>query len=224
MAQKRSGNPYIWVTWLTRLMVGESSCEWATWFRAQHDGCSWEKAQRGFGQSYNMAESQMKHTALIATVRDAWEGQGYKTFTENQNAFRLRGKTATLGGKADLLALRGNGGTIMDVKSGKPGPSHIAQVMVYMYAIPKAQGQYRGMVLDGQVVYPDHVVDIPASAVDQEFIGNMGRLICRVSAAEPARRVPSLTECRFCDISSAECPDRVEDKSLNEGEGETLDF
>ena len=74
------------------------------------------------------------------------------------------------------------------------------------------------------MVYPDHVVDIPASAVDHEFIGNMAKMICRVRAAEPARRVPSLTECRFCDISSADCPDRVEHEGLDEGEGETQHF
>ena len=29
MAVLRGGGPYIWVTWLTRLLVGENSCEWA---------------------------------------------------------------------------------------------------------------------------------------------------------------------------------------------------
>ena len=24
---------YIWVTWLSRLLVGDASCEWATWYR-----------------------------------------------------------------------------------------------------------------------------------------------------------------------------------------------
>ena len=29
MAQLRATGPYIWVTWLPRLLSGESSCEWA---------------------------------------------------------------------------------------------------------------------------------------------------------------------------------------------------
>ena len=32
MAERRRDEPYIWVTWLTRLLVGENSCEWAVWF------------------------------------------------------------------------------------------------------------------------------------------------------------------------------------------------
>ena len=29
MAQVRRDGPYIWVTWLTRLLVGENPCEWS---------------------------------------------------------------------------------------------------------------------------------------------------------------------------------------------------
>ena len=36
-----------------------------------------------------------------------WEGRGYTVYTENQNGFALRGRSATLGGKPDLIALRG---------------------------------------------------------------------------------------------------------------------
>ena len=47
---EREGWPYIWMTWLTRLQVGENSCEWAVWFRAQHEGWSWTKVPNGFDQ------------------------------------------------------------------------------------------------------------------------------------------------------------------------------
>ena len=30
--------PYIWTTWLTKLLTGETSCEWAACFRAPHQG------------------------------------------------------------------------------------------------------------------------------------------------------------------------------------------
>ena len=35
MTRRRSG-PYIWVTWLSRLLVGDRSCEWSSWFKAHH--------------------------------------------------------------------------------------------------------------------------------------------------------------------------------------------
>ena len=64
---------------------------------------------------------------------------------------------------------------------------------------------------------------IPAEAVDERFIQSLGALIRRIAADEPARRVPSRQECRFCDISAADCPVRAEDTSEAEV-GETADF
>ena len=48
MAERRRNGLYIWVTWLTRLLVGENSCEWAAWFRARHESWSWERVSSGF--------------------------------------------------------------------------------------------------------------------------------------------------------------------------------
>lgn len=102
MLELRSGGPYIWITWLIRLLTGESSCEWAYWFRAQHDGRSWKKAPSTFQQ----AGWQMEHTALLNTCRDHLEDQGYEVRTESQNSFVLKGKSAAIGGKPDLIALK----------------------------------------------------------------------------------------------------------------------
>ena len=89
--------------------------------------------------------------------------------------------------------------------------------MLYMYAVPKAMGQYGGVVFDGKISYSDHDVCIPASAVDERFVKNLVGLMGRLSAGEPARRVPSPRECRFCDISPADCPERIADDSVTEG-------
>ena len=58
MAELRKNGPFIWVTWWTRLLVGENSCEWAVWFRAQHEGWSWTKAPSGF----DLVGWQLAHT------------------------------------------------------------------------------------------------------------------------------------------------------------------
>ena len=50
MVQFRRDGPYIWVTWLTSLLVGENSCEWSSWFRARQEGWSWEKVPSSFDQ------------------------------------------------------------------------------------------------------------------------------------------------------------------------------
>ena len=88
----------------------------------------------------------------------------------------------------------------------KASPSHSVQVMLYMYAVPMALGQYNGVIFNGQVAYSDHVVDIPAAAVDEQFIGNLSRLIHRLGSGGPARKVPSRMECGYCDITAADCP------------------
>ena len=38
----------------------------------------------------------------------------------------------------------------------------------------------------------------------------------------PVRRVASAAECRFCDITGQDCPDRIEDEDA--AEGDTADF
>ena len=50
---------FIWVTWLTRLLAGEASCEWAAWFRAQHE--VWGRMPSDFDQSPWL----MNHTAKL---------------------------------------------------------------------------------------------------------------------------------------------------------------
>ena len=64
-----------------------------------------------------------------------------------------------------MIARKGSSGTSIDVKTGRPGPSHVVQVMLYMYAVPKAMGRHYGVDFDGRVAYGDHEVEIPASAV-----------------------------------------------------------
>ena len=65
-------------------------------------------------------------------------------------------------------------------------------------------------------------MQIPVSGLDRQFIDRLGALIRRLADETPARRVPSASECRWCDITAADCPERVEDEAREEGE--TDDF
>ena len=203
MPQKRE-HPSIWATWLPRLLTGENSCEWAIWFKAHYQ--NWERVPSDFDQ----AQWMLNHTALLNERRANWEIGGYSVEVEGQNGFHLRGRSATLSGKPDIIAHRDDEAVIVDAKTGHESPSHAVQVMIYLYAVPRAFERYRNAKLRGQVTYRDHTTLISAEAVDDQFIQNLGALIRRLSADEPARRVPSRQECRFCDISAADCPDRVE--------------
>ena len=204
MAELRKSGPYIWVTWLTKLLVGETSCEWAGWHRAHHIA-----APRRTSVSLEQSGWLLDHTAAVQDCRAALEAQDYTVTTEGQNSFTLRGKTAALGGKPDLMALKDGTALVVDAKTGKPRASDIAQVMLYMYAVPRALSRYRGMSFHGRVMYRDHEVDVPARAVDDQFIERATTLIRRLASKTEARRVPGAQECRWCEISEANCPERV---------------
>ena len=84
-----------------------------------------------------------------------WAGANRRVFVESQNAFRVKGKVATLAGKPDLVVLDDRDATIIDVKTGREQAWHRVQVMIYQYALPLAVPEYRDLRISGEVVYPD---------------------------------------------------------------------
>ncbi len=205
MTEARSG-PYIWVTWLSKLLVGDRSCEWAAWFKAHHK--SYDRSPSPF----DAVTWQMNHTALLSDVRAGLEIEENRVLSEDQNYFNLRGSSgAVLGGKPDLVTIREDGfGTIYDVKTGQPRASDTAQVMIYMYALPYIN-QFKGIEFDGRLVYRDNSeVEIPHHAVDDLFKSRLFELMRRIADSEPARKVPSGLECGMCDLTMADCPEMIE--------------
>ncbi len=210
--------PYIWVTWLPRLLSGSSRCEWASWFKAQHDGASWTHAPATFDHT----RWALDHNALLRLEQARLEAEGAVVLVEQQNRFRLKGWYATLAGMPDLVSLKDDRVVIHDIKSGQPHAYHAIQVMLYMWALPLARREYGGMAMEGRVVYEDHAVDIPASAIDGTFIERAAGLIRALADSErPPVKTPSASECVFCEITAADCPDRVEGEPE---EGETALF
>ena len=210
MPRLRDDGPYIWITWLARLLAGEQNCEWASQFKAHNDARSWERAP----STFDLAGWQIRHTNLLRRCAEKHRQQGYSIALEGQNAFRLKGQTATLAGKPDLVVLRDperRNAKVIDAKAGNPKTSDQVQVMLYMYLLPLALPVYQDFTFAGQVVYENHAVEIPLEAVDERFISALQALVRRLGATEPAVRAPSWGECRFCDITVADCPERVED-------------
>ena len=170
MAELRS-KPYIYVTWMARLLAGTRSCEWASWFKTQHEGWSWKKMPSDF----DLAAWTMRHAALVMVERDRLEAEGAEVFAEQQNHFKIRGRAATLSGQPDLVSATEERVVVHDVKTGEPNTADAAQVLLYMWALPLAKPRYRDVALEGRVVYADHAFDIPASAVNDEFKANARR-------------------------------------------------
>ena len=210
MAELRSNGPYIWVTLLSKLLSGDESCEAAGWFKAQHESHTWQREP----STFDSAQWQIEHTALVHDVRENLVAGKYQVFVERQNDFRVLGKTATLAGRPDLIALGDGFNTVIDAKTGRPKDSDVIQVMLYMWALPLALPQYRGTVFDGRVAYRDREIEVPASAVDARFVERMGSLIGRLASPVSPVKVPSSSECGRCPITRADCPERAEQEDL----------
>jgi hypothetical protein len=210
MAIKRE-KPYIWVTWLTRLLSGDSSCEWSAQFKALHEGRSYSKVVTDF----NATQWQIDHTNLLNKTRSVLESTGSIVYTEGQNFFNLQGKSATLSGKPDLVTINGSDGVIYDAKTGEQSVSHQIQVLIYMYALPRALPQYHNVKFEGKLIYSDNEVFIPSNGVNQNFINKLGSLIRTISSPSLARKVPSAQECRFCTITTSDCQERIESPQMD---------
>ena len=130
----RRNFPYVWVTWVSKLMSGEDFCEWAHWFKSNHEGNSYDKVPSDF----NAAKWQLVHTELVNKTRHEYESIGYKVSVQHQNLLKLKGNSAVLSGIPDLLAVKDTDVVVMDVKTGQPSPTHAIQVMTYMYAVSKS--------------------------------------------------------------------------------------
>lgn len=212
--------PYVWVTWVSKLFSGDDFCEWASWFKANHESRSYKKNPSDF----DTARWQIRHAELLNETRKNYESKGFQVFIQNQNAIRLQGRTALLSGVPDLLAVSNDSAIVIDVKTGQHSPSHVAQLLIYMYALPRSNGRFSGTKIEGRIVYSDHEMCIPASGVDKEFISRMGQLMLSIAGGTPPKKTPSERECGFCVITSEDCSERIEDLDSKSEIGLTEDF
>ena len=82
--------------------------------------------------------------------------------------------------------------------------------MIYQYALPKALPErFRHAKLSGEVVYPSRITRVPGGALPGLFINQLGSTIRRLAAPNPPKPTPSFQECRSCDITAADCSERV---------------
>lgn len=203
--------PYVWVSWITKLLAGESSCVWSAWFRAHYQTA---KAPNGF----DMAAWQMDHAALLRKTAIEHENEGYKVFTEGQNLFALKGKAGTLSGKPDMVAVKDMEGWVVDTKTGLPKASDRIQVMVYMWALPKTIPAFAGVRFHGKVIYKTGSSIIGPEEVDATFIKRVSDLMREICGEAESHKAPSYAECQHCPITAEDCADRAGAVKVYKGE------
>ena len=178
-------DPYIWVTWLTKLLAGESMCEWSAWFRAHH------KDYDKLPAEFNVAAWTIDHRELVNARRDQLLDEGYTVHIEDENAFRRIGKTGiAVSGKPDIFAIRDNVGVIEDCKTGRPRTSDQLQVLVYMLLLPIGNPICENLSLSGRVVYKSSGVDIPIAGLDDIFRERFVEMVIKVGGEKPLPKLP----------------------------------
>lgn len=203
--------PYIWPTWITKILAGEQSCEWATWFKAHYQG--YEKAPR----DGDLTAWTARHTELLLNRAAELRNEGYEVFVEDQNKFTLKGKSCTIGGKPDIVAIKMETDSqgvdledvvVVDAKGGKPRDSDHFQVLIYMLILPLTHPRCLGKAVRGEIQYIGERLDIDVLPNRQrQMILNT---IERIASETPAVLAPSFRECQWCDLTKADCSSRVE--------------
>lgn len=208
-------SPYCWVTWLTPLLSGENHCEYSTWFRAHYSG--YEKVERSFDQ----AKWTSEHNAMVHVRAQELRDAGYEVYVEKQNSFALHGQNVafTLGGSADIVAIRHraddvrviNDALVIDCKSGQQKDKDIWQVLLYMLCLPQSVPHCKGLTFRGEVEYRGNRIAIAPGRLTADVKQMIRSTIERLASSETPRKVPSTFECKFCDITKADCNERVDE-------------
>ncbi len=206
MTRPRSG-VYIWVTWLSKLMAGEANCQWSAWFKSHHT--DYAKVPGDFQLAVWTAE----HTRLLDEVSKEREKQGETVYREGQNKFLAKRPSGlSVAGTPDLISMESHSGhcTVFDIKTGNPRQSDIIQVALYMMFLPYATGLYKGKKMDGCVVYKTGYSEVPHHIIDDKFKKNVTYFLDILESSSPPSKLPSHTGCSWCDLTTADCPQRAD--------------
>lgn len=202
MAERRFGKPYIYVTWLAKLLGGQQ-CRWRVWFQAHF------KHQKYEEEAVNLVQWNRDHYQLVRERRKELEADGWTVTVEDQNSFKLEGQAALVAGKPDIVATKPGYVLVVDGKTGRERDADIWQVFIYLFAVPKARPDLQGQFI-GEVQYKrgDSITLSPTDLTEQRMDDIVG-LIRVVDGDTPPEKVPSRDECRRCNIGPKDCPERI---------------
>lgn len=204
MAERRKGKPYIYATWLAKLLGG-NQCVWSAWFKAHY---KYEKFEE---QALDLVEWNRNHNRLMAERRNELEADGWTCYVEEQNSFRLEGEAAVVAGKPDIVAVKGTRVLVVDGKTGRERESDVWQVLIYLYAVPKSRKDLPAE-LEGEVLYKNGAMTLTPDALDERRMGELVSLIKVIAGDVPPKKVPTRAECQRCNIGIKDCPERVTER------------
>lgn len=204
--KKKRTKKSIWVTWLAKAMAGDLSCYWELWFKTNFEN------YKKLPESPELARWQINHSRLLYELRKERKAAGEKLFVESMARISHQIKPDLfLEGVPDLIAVSDNDVTIYDCKTGEQKASHQVQVMIYIYYILHQLNRFPGLNPKGKVRYSDGMeIEIPDTLIDEKFIENLNYFINILSSEQPPPKTPSQFECKYCNISKIDCPERMD--------------
>ena len=187
---------------MTPILAGQGQCLFQPWFKAHF---RYEKAP----STFDLAAWSADHNALVSKRVATLRSEGWAITVENQNSFKVNGKSGTVAGKMDIVASRGDQIRIEDGKTGQQTNKDWWQVLVYLFLFPLAfPDRAKGKTLSGAVLYKkDVIVPVTMEELTPVRRAEIVDLIQKIGNGKPDA-TPSDAECRFCDITSADCPVR----------------
>jgi hypothetical protein len=196
--------PYVYVTWIAKLLAGDTSCEYLAWFKAHY------KIKKQ-ATTLDLARWTADHATLVRRTAAALCAEGYAVSLERQNYLSLAStqNTFVLAGTPDIIAVKDEQALVVECKSGTSRNADVLQTQVYQ-AMLGCTAAYDGYQIDGRVQYRDQAIEIPAASIDATFRDRLRRLVNVVGNPQALLPTPSVQECRWCDLTTTECPARME--------------
>ena len=197
MAKSREA-PYIWVTWLSKVMSGDTTCHWQSWFRSQNQLTEEQPSD------FDLAGWVMNHTRMLTEFEKESIKQGYSTIKEKPIKYKVPNSNIIISGKLDCV-IEKNEIIVYDCKTGKERLSDQVQVMIYMYLLSNTEPSKKQ--IKGVVMYKDKKIEIPY--LPKDFEENFNFFVDILSSQTPPTKNPG-NSCRFCKITKNDCPERVD--------------
>jgi len=206
MADTLRGRPYIWATWITKLIAGEDRCWYRAWYKAHY---KFEKTPDDADRKSFFEEWTARHDEIVRRRVEELKDQGFILKVEDDAKVTVRGKSADLVLKPDIVAMIDEAeALVIDAKAGKRRESDHWQVLLYLFGLTLAGAYLFGFKTRGEVSYPED--NVPVRVLDDYAKKKIVESIAKVADTVQPKASPSERECRFCDVASCEFRKRDE--------------
>ena len=203
---------YVHPTWLAKLMAGEASCEWATWYRAHYK--DWTRPPSDFDE----AKYTLEHTSLAREMRSQRDAKSERLFFERQSSFwftHLSGIRMSC--TPNLISLNSRQDCIYDARPGQPRAFHKLQLLIFMYTAARSEHMaFFDRRFAGVLQYPDQTIEVEPEEASGAFEEQFNFWLNLLASKNPLERFPSESECRFCNIGKPDCPERMAEATVEE--------